>query len=824
MYKKLNLLALCIALIALHNHSHAALSAEDAQNSASISTIARAQMERGKFKDAEANYRKALSIDPLNTNAINGLIALYRKQGMANKVQLMVAQLSTAQRQALGPSLKRIEATMLQDQADLRFARGQTDDGIKYLERAIEVDHDDTWLHFKLASQYAGRNQQTKGRNLLENSLSRHPGEIDALYALALYLADHGDKGDALQTLNRIPPAQRNRDMVALGQRLTTKNLLPTAKSLAMQNKMNEAIKLLAEAEAGSAGNNEQALAVALAWAEIGEVSRGRDLYQKVDESSVDFNDLDSDARSGLIKILIASGKRAQALQQLDDWAAAPSADSVPVGLHLCNLYADIGEYAHAKKQFDALLAAHSSQSYMLYDAWKMAERTGHLDDEIDYLKKLVVAEPSDRKAGAADPQASSTQPPALPYELVGIDEFGSADKIERDWKERKLAALIDRRSRWVSSTIDIRSRTGTAGVSEYHSVEIPLEYRTPWHTDDEVFFRADWIRLNTGSVASTSDGFGSMLLCQPNCTAATLEQSAQGMSYTAGYQRTDFIMDIGTTPRNFPVSNVVGGMQYKGDLGPFGYSLEASRRPITSSLLSYSGTRDPNTGKIWGGVVATGGRFGLSLDSGETFGFWSSFGVHKLTGQNVLSNRRVQIMAGEQWRIVNEENRRLVIGLTGMYWDNSENAGEYTFGHGGYYSPQNYRSLSLPITYAARSPRFSYLLRASVSSSHSESKEAPYYPTDSQMQVDAEALTPTNFITPTYAASSGGGRGHSLRAAWEYQVTPALFAGGLFAIDRSDYYAPNQALLYLRYSIDHPGARPVFLPPEPIEPSSQFY
>src|SRR5512145_1378375 len=101
-----------------------------------------------------------------------------------------------------------------------------------------------------------------------------------------------------------------------------------------MQGKKSEARKLLDDAEAGSAGNNEQALAVALAWAEIGEASRGSDLFEKVDKSTVDFNDLDSDARSGLIKILIASGKRPQALQQLDDWAAAPSADSVPVGLH----------------------------------------------------------------------------------------------------------------------------------------------------------------------------------------------------------------------------------------------------------------------------------------------------------------------------------------------------------------------------------------------------------------------------------------------------------------------------------------------------------
>lgn len=171
--------------------------------------------------------------------------------------------------------------------------------------------------------------------------------------------------------------------------------------------------------------------------------------------------------------------------------------------------------------------------------------------------------------------------------------------------------------------------------------------------------------------------------------------------------------------------------------------------------------------------------------------------------------------MAGEQWRMLNEENRRFIVGLTGMYWSFSENAGEYTFGHGGYYSPNKYRSLALPITYTARSERFSYLLRGSVSKSRTQMLDAQHYPTDSALQLAAG--------NPVYAGGPSKGTGHSLMAALEYQFTPKLFAGGLFSIDRSDFYAPNRALIYLHYSIDHPGAQPVFIPPESMEPSSQF-
>jgi tetratricopeptide (TPR) repeat protein len=928
MHRKLVIFAVSIGLGAI---SPPATSAEPVQagEANAMAALAQEQANSGRFKEAESSYRKALSADPLNTGAIRGLINLYRQQGMLAKAQLVIAQLTPAQRNALGPALKRIESTMLQDQADSRLAKGQQDEAIKYLEQAVRVDADDIGLHFKLAKQYANRGSIAMGLALLDNFQNRHPNDPDALYALAQYQSDTGDTANALKTLNRIDVAKRTRDMASLQQRLTIKNLAQETRSLMQSGKKDEAVKMLSEAEAIGSGNEELLLMVALAWAEIGEVAHSRAMFEKakaahtppsvnwhlryadflamtdsdrelqevlktiagmpnlspaektslteMQESAairtadkqasagntalahqtlepflkqkpglirmlladarvyraehkwqpalviysriLGWDKQNLDARSGLVETLSASGDRAKALQQLDEWAADRTANEVYIGRHLSGMYENLGEYDRARKVVDSLIANHPDATYVLYDGWKMAQRAGRLDHEIEYLKKLVVAEPYVRPGSSPktmSPQGGSQQKPALQDEGIGIGEFGSADRIERDWKEKKLAALIDRRSDWFSAAIDVRNRSGTSGLSEFHSLEIPLEFKMPWHAGDEVFFRADLIKLGAGDVDPSNDRFGSMQLCQPNCTQASLGQAAQGMSFTAGYQRGDFSADIGTTPRNFPASNAVGAVRQKGDLGEFGYSLEASRRPVTASFLSFAGARDPNTGKVWGGVVATGARMGLSLDKGETFGFWSSLGWHNLTGRNVQSNRRIQVMAGEQWRMINEENRRFIVGLTAMYWNFSENAGEYTFGHGGYYSPNKYRSLALPVTYAARSPRFSYMLRGSVSVSRTQMHDAQFYPTDSALQQAAG--------NPVYAGGpSSKGTGHSLMAACEYQATPRLFAGGLFAIDRSDYYAPNRALVYLRYSFDHAGAQPVFMPPEPMEPSSQF-
>lgn len=524
--------------------------------------------------------------------------------------------------------------------------------------------------------------------------------------------------------------------------------------------------------------------------------------------------------RRELITSLIDSGNRPQALQQLAAWAVKPSAVDVALGMHLGEMLSGMGEYTLALKCIDAVLAAHPDKPYLLNDAWKMAERGGLLDQEIIYLKRLVFAESAKKPVANRRDTPANTGIELDSLNIVGLDDgLGSLYKIERDWKEKKLAALMDRRTRWFSSAVDMRGRSGTTGLSQFDSMEVPLEFKTPWHSDDEIFFRADLIKLDAGDVAPTHTGFGSMLFCQPNCSAAQLPQAVQGVSYNVGYQRNSFVADIGRTAGAFPVSNFVGGLQVKGELGKFGYSVIASRRPITASLLSYAGAHDPNTGQIWGGVVATGVRAGLSLDQGGTFGFWSALGWHNLTGRKVQLNRRIQVMAGEQWRVINEENRRLVLGVTGIIWNFSENAGEYTFGHGGYYSPNRFRLVSLPVTYAQRTPRFSYLLRTAVSAFHAESQTADFFPTDRTLQ--SQALL--SGAVPTYAGGESNGTGYSFRAAGEYQLTSKLFVGGLLAVDRSQNYAPNQALFYLRYSWDRPGAQPVLIPLEPVEPSSRF-
>jgi predicted Zn-dependent protease len=529
----------------------------------------------------------------------------------------------------------------------------------------------------------------------------------------------------------------------------------------------------------------------------------------------------EQNARRDLIDVWIKQGKQDQAKPLLDDWIAKSKNAGIDTQLDQSSLLMNLDEYDTARKKVNSVLAIEPDNGRALRYAEQIARHDNRLDDAIAYLQQsLAINHEADFDTNKLSvlKQISTSTGSTLTVEQAS----SSFNKDDNQYKT--LAELLDQRTSWLSGGIDFRNRTGNAGISQFNSVEIPVELKMPWRGGDQLFFRADAVHVEAGTLnladTTHSKYFGTQLLClTPSCQTGLINQSAKGASLAAGFIGNDIQADIGTTPLGFLVWNWVGGITKKGDIGPAYYSAEVSRRPITSSLLSYAGARDPRTGIAWGGVVATGIRLGLGHDDGGKYGFWSSFGLHTLTGSNVQSNNRVQLMGGVYWRAINEDNRLLSIGLTGMDWHFSQNSGEYSFGQGGYYSPQTFQYLSIPVTWAKRYARLSYMIRGSVSTSWSQTSSSPYFPTNSALQAQAVA----NGLNAFYSASSGPGSGYSLGGSFEYQLTPQLFAGGVLDIQRSQYYAPNHVMFYVRYAIDHAAAKPVPLQPEPIVPYSQF-
>ena len=188
-------------------------------------------------------------------------------------------------------------------------------------------------------------------------------------------------------------------------------------------------------------------------------------------------------------------------------------------------------------------------------------------------------------------------------------------------------------------------------------------------------------------------------------------------MAIGAGWQNDRWSADIGTSPMGFEVVNWVGGVSWNTDVKDVGLTFTASRRPISSSLLARAGARDPSPqGGRTGRRSGDRRRCRAELRRGGAHGVWADLSAHQITGKNVADNSRERLMAGYYYKLINEDNRRATIGLNSMLWHYQKDLSDYAFGQGGYYSPQQYFSLAVPVSYRQRTENWSFDLGGSVS------------------------------------------------------------------------------------------------------------
>ena len=394
------------------------------------------------------------------------------------------------------------------------------------------------------------------------------------------------------------------------------------------------------------------------------------------------------------------------------------------------------------------------------------------------------------------------------------------------DWLKRGIrsdaADLYRQQDLNVTLEHDYWGSSGSGGYSDLKAHTTMLHVDAPL-ADGRMFFRTDLVNMNAGSFSTKSDGSYSPSwgTCgEIACTGGSKHQSDSGASVAVGWKNETWSADIGTTPMGFNVVDVVGGLSYSNDLGPIGYTLNMHRRPISSSLLAFGGQKDSSshTGTTWGGVRADGGGVSMSYDKGEANGVWSSLGVDQLTGKNVADNWRVRWMTGYYYKVINEDNRRVTVGLNNMLWHYDKDLSGYTLGQGGYYSPQEYISFAVPVTWRQRTENWSWELGGSVSWSHSRTKTMPRYPLlnliPSDYRADASQLTEQG--------SSSQGFGYTARALVERRVTGNWFVGAAVDIQQAKDYTPSHALLYVRYSAAG-WQGDMDMPPQPLVPYADW-
>ncbi|WP_235039829.1 cellulose biosynthesis protein BcsC [Vreelandella profundi] len=288
----------------------------------------------------------------------------------------------------------------------------------------------------------------------------------------------------------------------------------------------------------------------------------------------------------------------------------------------------------------------------------------------------------------------------------------------------------------------------------------------------------------------------------------SSLRDSGAGLALS--YENGSVNLDMGSTPLGFEETNLVGGIHWQPEIAEnTTLNFTAERRAVKDSVLSYAGAYDAYSGDTWGGVVRTGGRAGINYDT-EAGGLYADIGTYRYTGHNVADNQSYNLSLGGYARPVNNERRQLQAGVhvSAMAFD--DDLSHFTYGHGGYFSPQDYVSVAFPINY-----RESFTDQLTLGGyvapgfqSYS-TDDSDYFPTDPEAQALLDVFSALG-ATPTsrYSGESESGIGLSFGGAMEYQMTPDLSLGGRVDFNSFGDYNDTSASMFMNYIFGDSGER----------------
>ncbi|CAE6801068.1 cellulose synthase subunit BcsC-related outer membrane protein [Paraburkholderia aspalathi] len=391
-----------------------------------------------------------------------------------------------------------------------------------------------------------------------------------------------------------------------------------------------------------------------------------------------------------------------------------------------------------------------------------------------------------------------------------------------------ELAQVNREQSSTVSGGVVFRNRTGEDGLSTLTDIEAPVQGRIK-AGNGHIVVTATPVTLDAGTAAgseSTLARFGAGLSNSTSAAAAVAgtntygSQTASGVGLSIGYEGRSFNGDVGVTPLGFPEKNIVGGLQYNGAItDKVSYSLAIARRAVTDSLLSYAGARDSGSGLEWGGVTSNGGLASLAWDDG-TNGLYVNAAYQHYMGYHVASNNAYKGGGGVYTRVYKDADQTLTVGVNTTLMTYNRNLSYFTYGQGGYFSPQQYMILNLPVEWTGRNGQFTYDVKGSIGVQHYRQDASDYFPLDGTLQTNAaaEAKTLGSGLDSgaQYPGQSKTGVSYSLSAVGEYQLAPQLAFGATASLGNAYEYREWLAAVYLRYSFSkQTGLQP--FPPTPV-------
>ena len=700
--------------------------------------LAVSMARQGRKPEALALLEQVEPMTRANRDLLGVLADAYVDAGAANR-GLGLLRDGAARNTQPGPSdLLQYASLLLKTQQDVECAGVLNELSLKTLSPPDRARLNElVFFHtLRQVDLLRERGDLTTGREMLMPMLAQRPEDPLAIAVLARLTAAAGDKRRALEMAHQL--ADKYPDNV---------DIQFSAAQLAVQFKDAELATTTLKA------------ALALAPDDADVLSRAARLYR-------------AQGQSALAATLF---ERAIALQN----APAPGHTEILAAANAAVLSAANG--SNASDPAD-LLAEQASAPWLQSTALRTPPTA-----PVDYFRQDP---PQIRQALAQAPAAAGTPRVALAAAVrAGSATAPAPAAVELATgadPRRELAEIRQSRSPELQAGGSVRSRLGVPGSSQLDQLEVPVELRLPLG-EGKVKLQLTQVALNSGSGSGTGT---------PLATT-----KASGVAASIGYTAEGIAIDAGQTPAGFIYQNFTGGIKVNGALvddGSLTYRVNVSSRPVTDSLLSFAGARNSVNGKTSGGVMASGAKLELTKDLGG-YGLVGASAWHELRGHEVASNARVEVGFGSYVDLQRSADSQLSSGVNVNAMTFQQNLNGFNFGQGGYFSPQRYAAVSVPLNWAKRAGAVSYLLQGALG----------------YQKFRQDANTAGGSTTPALSAS---GVSYKLAANAQVQLAPQWLLDASVQTDNgaSGSYRQWGAGLNLRYSFA-PGSAALPLPVSPF-------
>ncbi|MDB5414599.1 MAG: hypothetical protein JWR10_2934 [Rubritepida sp.] len=385
------------------------------------------------------------------------------------------------------------------------------------------------------------------------------------------------------------------------------------------------------------------------------------------------------------------------------------------------------------------------------------------------------------------------------PLPSVGGASAVPADRVSREIAQ-ELAALEQANAGRATLTAGLRQRSGSTGLDRLQEISAVAEAEiTPPGLGGRLAATVAGYSLNSSSIAQDATTLQRFGTNAANGNTQSPRTTAAGVGVGVNYRRGDsFRADVVSSPIGFPTTTILGGLEVAPQIGGVRLRLTGERRSVTDSVLSWAGQRDAATGRNWGAVVRTGGRAQMEIPVGPGYAYVGG-GYSTFAGQNTADNNRLEAGAGFAYPVIGTMTEGLSIGTDLVYFGYDRNQRFFTLGNGGYFSPQSFTSVNLPVDYRGRSGDFSYRVGGTVGYAVFREEASVLYPNDPalQRQVQARALANSTVLTsfPPQSRQTFVG---SLRGDLDYALTPRINLGAVFRYDKSADYDETRVMLRL--------------------------